>query len=120
MLSSRLLDEWDEIAQASALPAHDHEVSAEDGSDVGLAAVGTDLAGLGCQLLRQVRVPGDQRAQDTPNGVLPFKGRLVELVGERPGDLETAVHLVDVPSARGDKGNQRRRTATHRRLDQTS
>ena len=35
---------------------------------------------------------------------LPVQGRLIEPLGDRPGDVEAAVHLVDVAGAKGELG----------------
>ena len=77
------------------------ELCAEEDGGVGLAAVGADLECLRGQLFGLIGVPGDLRSPGTREGVRPVQGRLVELVGERPGDLVAAVHLVDVPGAAG-------------------
>ena len=59
IVGRRLLDQRDEVAHGAALPAHDHELRAEDDGGVGLAAVGADLERLGGQLLGLVGVAGD-------------------------------------------------------------
>ena len=84
--------------------AHRRELRAEEDGGVGLAAVGADLECLGGQLFGLIGVPGDLRSQGTRVAVHPVQGRLVELLGERPGDLQAAVHLVDVPGAGGSAG----------------
>ena len=53
------LDEWDELAQRSALKVHGHALPIEEQRGVGLAPVGADLECLGGQLFGPIRVPGD-------------------------------------------------------------
>ncbi len=73
-----------------------------------MAAVGADLECFGGQLFGLVGVPGDLRSHGTRPAVYPVQDRLVELRGERPHDLQAAVHLVDVPGAGGSAGATRR------------
>ena len=100
-VGGHLLDEWDQLAAGAALEAHRPELRAEEEGGVGLAAVGADLECLGGQLFGLFGVPGDLRSQGTRVAVHPVQGRLIELLGERPDDLQAAVHLVDVPGAGG-------------------
>ena len=67
---------------------------------VGLAAVGADAGAPRWPTVRPGRCPRRSAlARRACAGGHQFEGRLVELRGERPGDLDAAVHLVDVAGA---------------------
>ena len=112
VVGDRLLDERDEGVQRPPPQVHHDDLGAVDDEGVGLAAVGADLEGLGGQLLRLVGVPGDQGPGGALEGVHPVQEGLVELLDQGPLDLEAAVHLGDVPGARGHEPPPARRTCT--------
>ena len=90
-----------QLAHGSPLPAHTSELCAEVEGGVGLIAVGTDPKCFRGQPFDLIGVAGDLRSNDRPKRAHPVQCRLVELLGERPGDLEATFHLVDVSSAHG-------------------
>ena len=100
-LGGHLLDERDQIAQGSALPADDHELCAEEHGGVGLTAVGADLERLGGQLLGPVGVAGDQGPGGTPKVYTQFKIGWSSCSASARAISMAAVHLVDIPGMGG-------------------
>ena len=88
----------------AALSRHRALLDDLEGGGVGLAAVGGDPESLGGQRLGGVVVAGELGPQGAHRGSQPEQGRLVEPLGDGPGDLPAAIRLVDVSGTQGTSG----------------
>ena len=98
-----LFDEGGQVTHGAPLQAHDGELRAKDDGGVGLADVGADPKGLQGQLFSLVGVSGYLGPRGAAEGENPIQRRLVKPFGRRRHDLETSIHLVDVPDAAGNR-----------------
>ena len=96
-LVDHLLNQGDQRAHRSTLEAHDHELPPEEEGGVGLATISADLQGLSRQLFGKVGISGDLRSLGKVECIGPAQNRLIELLGQGTHDLDTTIHLVDVP-----------------------
>jgi hypothetical protein len=87
----------DELPQGATLETHQHQLRPEYQRRVGLAAVRSNLEGLGGQTLSQIGVPRDQGPGRPHEELLPFEVWLLKPLGHDPHDLNGAVQLVEIP-----------------------
>ena len=117
-LVHHLLDKWDQLAQGSALGAYDQELSSEERGGVGLPAVSTDLQGLSRQLFCEVGISGDLCPLGKVECIRPAQNGLIELLRQEHHDLDTAIHLVDVPGQKDSRRSCVRRKKQQHRVGQ--
>jgi hypothetical protein len=93
------------------LGVDDHELSPEEERGIGLATFSADLQGLGRQLFCEGGISGDLRSLGQVECIRPAQNGLIELLRQGAHDLDTTIHLVDVPS----QENGRRSGVCHKK-----